>query len=96
MREACATEYPRLMHDIKTPPTERGLLSFVSDQIFELNVLKKEETEMADEDLAAKDPAPVNDVEKRADPEDDTVGEISLLPKTQPFVTNNIASTIPL
>jgi len=55
-----------------TPPTDRGLLSFVSDQIFELNILKKEETDMADEDLAANDPAPVNDVEKRTDPEDDT------------------------
>jgi len=47
------------MDDIKTPPTDRGLLSFVSDQMFELDFLDKEEAEMR------------GDVEKRADLGDD-------------------------
>ena len=71
IREACAVEYPRLKKDMNTPPTDRGLLSFVSDQIFELNFLDKDGNKMEDEDLKADNPAQADDLENRADLNDD-------------------------
>jgi len=99
MREACTTEYPRLQSDIKTQ-TDKGLLSFVSDQIFDLNFLEKEETEMREK--AANPPAPVGDIEKESDPDNDTGLHYQDLegggdPEMQPFVPDNLASTsVPL
>ena len=61
------------MDDIKTPPTNRGLLSFVSDQMFELDFLDKEESEMRDNNSTAISPAQVDNVEIRAHPDDDRV-----------------------
>jgi len=69
IREACTVEYPRLMDDIKIPPTNRGLLSFVSNQLFELDFLGEEETQTREK----KTPAQGDDIENRTDPDDDMV-----------------------
>ena len=71
IRDACAVEYPCLIDDIKTPPTDRGLLSFVSDQIFELDFLDKEDNETREEDSNTSAPAQADDVENLADLDDD-------------------------
>jgi len=88
---ACADKYPRLQNDIKMPPTDRGLLSFVSDQIFELNFLVAEEIKVRDNHSKANAPAQEDDVEKQADPDDDRtwkIEETSLLPEAQPLVSS--------
>jgi len=56
------------MDEIKTPPTDRGLLAFIYNQLFELDFLGEEETQMREKNT----PTQADDVENRTDPDDNT------------------------
>ena len=42
IREKCMAQYPRLQHDLRTLPEEKGLLSLIGDQLIDLDFLKHE------------------------------------------------------
>lgn len=77
IRKACIDEYPRLAEDMRTAPEDRGLVSFVSDQLFELDFLNEGEEVARDEENVHGSSIAI-DIEIHPGPHGDDEGAILL------------------
>ena len=55
IRKACHEEYPKIREQIRQPASERGLLSFICDQLIDIEFLDDEVDEANDTDYREVD-----------------------------------------